>query len=85
MMAPWLAQGKLEILSEMLKECLLCQGLRNLQMLLLLLEWDGSLGPFPCSEKYGTLGISSPPNTQKGIPEWMTPGFDLPWEMTLSQ
>ena len=31
MMAPWLAQGKLEILSEMLKEWLLCQGLRNLQ------------------------------------------------------
>ena len=30
-MAPWLEQGKLEILSEMLKEWLLCQGLRNLQ------------------------------------------------------
>ena len=31
MMAPWLAQGKLEILLEMLKEWLLCQGLRYLQ------------------------------------------------------
>ena len=31
MMAPWLAQGKLEILSEMLKEWLLYQGLHYLQ------------------------------------------------------
>ena len=66
MMAPWLAQDKLGILSKMLKEWLLCQGLRNLQrLLLLLLEWDGSLGLFLSLEKYETLGMSSPPNTQK--------------------
>lgn len=54
MMAPWLAHGKLEILSEMLKEWLLYHGLRNLQMLLLLLPdccycWNGMTlwGCFP--------------------------------------
>ena len=68
MMEPWLAQGKLEILLVMLKEWFLCHGLRNLQMLLLLLlllEWNGSLGLFPCSENCETLEMSSPPITRK--------------------